>query len=80
MWTILTVASVIGLLVFAFRGPNAVWGGATIGAIVGLVVALVRSAPFTWLTIGKATVIGILFGIGAELLAIIGRRSTASST
>lgn len=75
MWTILTVAAAVGLLIFLFRGPNAVWGGATIGAVVGFVVALVRSAPFTWVTVGKGAVVGILLGVGAELLALIGRRS-----
>lgn len=28
-------------LVFHWKGPNAVWGGATLGLIVGLIVALV---------------------------------------
>jgi len=51
------------------------WGGVTLGAVVGLVVALVRSAPFTWFTVGKAAVIGILLGVGAELLSMINRRS-----
>ena len=78
MWTILTVAATVALLIFFFRGPNAVWGGATIGLISGLVVALVRSAPFTWLTVGKGAVIGILLGSGAELLALLGRRSKAN--
>ena len=30
------------LLILHWKGPNAVWGGATLGAIVGLIVALVK--------------------------------------
>lgn len=31
----------IALLVLHWKGPNAVWGGATLGIIVGIIVALI---------------------------------------
>ena len=40
MTTVLTVIAII-LLVLHWKGPNAVWGGATLGVIVGLIIALV---------------------------------------
>jgi Na+/H+ antiporter NhaC len=37
---VLSVIAVV-LLLFHWKGPNAVWGGATLGIIVGLITALV---------------------------------------
>ena len=39
-----TVLAIIAgvLLILHWKGPNAVWGGATLGAIVGLIIALVK--------------------------------------
>jgi hypothetical protein len=39
--TIMVVVAII-LLVLHWKGPNAVWGGATGGAVVGLIIALVK--------------------------------------
>lgn len=39
--TILAIISGV-LLILHWKGPNAVWGGATLGAIVGLIIALVK--------------------------------------
>jgi len=39
--TILAIIAGV-LLILHWKGPNGVWGGATLGAIVGLVVALVK--------------------------------------
>lgn len=38
--TILAIIAGV-LLLLHWKGPNAVWGGATLGAIVGLIIALV---------------------------------------
>ena len=78
MWISLSVVAAICLLVFFFRGPNAVWGGATLGVLGGVVVALVRSAAFSWMTVGKGLVIGILAGSVAELLGHIATRKRRS--
>jgi len=40
MTIVMTVVAII-LLVLHWKGPNAVWGGATLGVIVGLIIALV---------------------------------------
>jgi hypothetical protein len=39
--TVLAIVAGV-VLILHWKGPNAVWGGATVGAIVGLVIALVR--------------------------------------
>jgi hypothetical protein len=39
--TTIITAVAIAFLVLHWRGPNAVWGGATLGTIVGIIVALV---------------------------------------
>jgi len=52
--TVITVIAVI-LLVLHWKGPNAVWGGATLGVIVGLIVALVT---------GDWSRLALIFGIG----------------
>ena len=77
MWIALTVIASGALLAFFFRGPNAVWGGATLGVVGGLAVALFRSAPFSWMTVGKGVVIGVLLGAGAEILGLLARRTSA---
>lgn len=38
--TIITTVAMV-LLVLHWRGPNAVWGGATLGIIIGIIVALI---------------------------------------
>jgi hypothetical protein len=79
MWISLSVVAAICLLVFFFRGPNAVWGGATLGVLGGVVVALVSSAAFSWMTVGKGLVIGVLAGSVAELLGRIATRKREES-
>lgn len=67
MWIVLTAISVACLFRYR-RGPNAVWGGATIGTIVGLVIAASSGTGFLWSAVGKSIVIGILLGLGTELV------------
>ncbi len=45
----------IALLALHWKGPNAVWGGATLGVIVGLIVALV---------VGDWSLLALIFAIG----------------
>ncbi len=54
MTPVITVIAVI-LLVLHWKGPNAVWGGATLGVIVGLIVALVT---------GNWGLLALIFTIG----------------
>jgi len=73
MWTILSIIAVVSLIVFFARGPNAIWGGATVGLIIGVIVALVRDG-FEWSTIWKGIVIGIILGAIAEMLGRLSKR------
>jgi hypothetical protein len=77
IWGILAVAAVVGLIFF-WRGPNAVWGGATIGLVFGLIVALIdysRGLGFYWQIVGKSLVVCTSLGAAIELLSRILRRS-----
>ena len=66
MWIILLVIASIALIVF-FRGPNAVWGGATIGLFIGIIM-VVFGKGYNWSIIYKPIVVGIIVGLVAELL------------
>ena len=61
MTAVMVVIAII-LLVLHWKGPNAVWGGATLGLIVGLIVAIVTD---DWgrlaLIFAVATYAGTLF-------------------
>jgi hypothetical protein len=70
MWTILSIVALIILFLFFLKGPNAVWGGATIGLIAGIVIVFIGDG-FNWFIIYKSIVIGILMGGIAELLGLI---------
>ena len=77
IWLILTVVAVAGLIFF-WRGPNAVWGGATIGLVFGLIVALInyfRGLGFWGQPVGKSLVVCTALGVAVELLSRILRRS-----
>ena len=52
--TILAIVAAV-LLVLHWKGPNAVWGGATLGVIVGLIVALI---------VGDWSLLALIFAIG----------------
>ena len=65
------------LLLFFFRGRNAVWGGFTAGLVLGLGLAIFfvfRGEGFEWSIVGKSAIIGTLVGFAAELLGKLGGR------
>lgn len=66
-WAVIAAACIVAL-VYSQRGPNAVWGTATVGALVGVVLALVYPGHFWW-TLAKAVAVGSLIGFAFELLA-----------
>lgn len=66
MWWAIIAAAALALLVYARRGPNAVWGTTTVAALIGLVVAFITG--FDWWTVGKAAAIGALVGVAFDLL------------
>ena len=70
MWTVLTIIAVILLIIFLSRRQSAPLGGAIIGLIVGIIIALFGDG-FEWSIVGKSIVVGILAGVGAELLGFI---------
>lgn len=72
MWIILSVIASIVLIVFFMRGPNAVWGGATIGLFTGIIMAIF-SKGFSWPIMYKPIVVGILVGLVAEILGIFSK-------
>ena len=77
MWTVLSVVAVISLLAFFMRGPNAVWGGATLGLVVGFVIVIILAITghnFAWSIIWKAIVVGTLSGLLAQLLGEVSDR------
>ena len=66
---ILTIISAVALVLFFFKGQNAVWGGATIGAIIGLVVGLITGDVVRGLQWGFT--IGTVVGVVAELMGMM---------
>ncbi len=50
----ITILAIV-LLALHWKGPNAVWGGATLGVIVGFIVALV---------VGDWGLLALIFAIG----------------
>ena len=59
-WYIVYVCALLALLMH-LRGPNAVWGTATLGIFIGFVVAAL-SARFEWWSVVQAGAIGALLG------------------
>lgn len=72
MWIISSIIASIALIIFLMRGPNAVWGGATIGLIIGIIMAI-SGKGFSWPIIYKPIVVGIIIGLVAELLGIFSK-------
>ena len=73
MWLAIFIIAGLGLLWGFGRGPNAVWGGATIGLVVGLVWGFVVGEGFALILRGAA--VGAVSGVVAELLALIPKLS-----
>lgn len=70
MTIVITVIAVI-LLVLHWKGPNAVWGGATLGVIVGLIVALVVG---DWGLLAQIFAIGTFAGTIFEWIGRLAKR------
>lgn len=64
-WIASAVAAVV--LLAHWRGPNAVWGTATLGALIGVVIAIFQPG-FDWSIVGKALVTGTFVGLSFEWL------------
>jgi hypothetical protein len=56
-----------------WRGPNAVWGTATMGFIIGLVVEWVREG-FDWSMVWRIISIGVFVGVFFEWAPRLTRR------
>lgn len=67
---ILTIVALV-LLVLHWRGPNAVWGGATLGIMVGLIVALLAK---DWSRLALIFSVGIFVGTLFEWIGRIASR------
>ena len=72
IWGILSVVAVVVLLAYWWKGPNAVWGTATVSAVVGVGVAIYQPG-FDWWTVGKSVIIGTFIGLTFELLPFVPR-------
>jgi len=72
IWGLLSAAAAVILMLYWWKGPNAVWGTATVGAVIGIGVAAYQ-AGFEWWTVGKAGIVGTFIGLVFELLPLIPR-------
>ncbi len=68
--TLMAIVAAV-LLVLHRKGPNAVWGGATLGVIVGLIVALVVR---DWSLLALIFAIGTFAGTVFEWVGRLSRR------
>jgi len=69
--TIVMTAVAIILLVLHWKGPNAVWGGATLGVIVGLIIALVAG---DWGLLALSFAVGTFAGTLFEWVGRLAKR------
>jgi len=67
---VLLIIAII-LLIFHWKGPNAVWGGATLGIIVGLITALVTE---DWSLLALIFAIGTFIGTFFEWISKLTKR------
>ena len=67
---VMTVVAII-LLVLHWKGPNAVWGGATLGVIVGLIIALVTG---DWGLLALSFAVGTFAGTLFEWVGRLAKR------
>ena len=70
----ITVMAIVAgvLLVLHWKGPNAVWGGATLGLIVGLIVAIVTG---DWGRLALIFAIGTFAGTLSEWVGRLASRA-----
>ena len=76
IWNILGTIAVVLFTISFWSGRNAVWGGLTSGLIVGLLIStygLVGGTGFSWSIVGKSAIVGVLFGLGAEMLSMLSK-------
>jgi fucose permease len=72
METPIIMAIIAGvLLILHWKGPNAVWGGATLGVIVGIIVALIKS---DWSMLALIFAIGTFIGTLFEWIGRLAKR------
>ena len=69
--TIVMIVVAIILLVLHWKGPNAVWGGATLGVIVGLIIALVAG---DWSLLALSFAVGTFAGTLFEWVGRLAER------
>lgn len=62
------------LLILHWKGPNAVWGGATLGVIIGIIVALVKS---DWSMLALIFAIGTFAGTIFEWIGRLAKRDVS---
>jgi hypothetical protein len=72
VWGLLSITAIIVLLLFSRKGPNAIWGTATVAMVIGVGVAVYQPG-FDWWTVGKAVVIGTFIGLVFELLPMVSK-------
>jgi hypothetical protein len=76
VWIILGIFTVILLIIYFFKGRNAVWGGLMIGVVIGFVTSIIlaiKGNGFNWFIILKTSIVVTLAGFITELLPIIGK-------
>lgn len=69
---ILTIISAVALVLFFFKGQNAVWGGATVGAVIGVIAGAIAGGVVTGVEWGFT--VGTVVGIVAELMGMMSDR------
>jgi hypothetical protein len=68
--TILAIVAAV-ILVLHWKGPNAVWGGATLGAVVGIIIAI---ATGDWSHLALAFAIGTFAGTVLEWIGRLAKK------
>ena len=76
MWVVLYIFAGGILVAYFRRGPNAVWGGATLGLLAGGVWALV--AGMEWINVLRGVTLGTILGFVFELLFLFKRNNGSS--
>lgn len=63
---IVAILALVALIIY-WRGPNAVWGGATLGVLIGGSM-MIFSKNGGWYNVEWAFAIGVAAGLAADLL------------
>jgi len=70
IWWVVLTAGAIALVISGGKGPNAVWGTATVGVLVGIVLHFIYPGHFWW-TMGRSVAVAALIGFVFELLPLL---------